>query len=99
MAWQVIKQYNEHEYISQEIIWKKSKLKSNSNTFYYKKRGITLIEQLVDYRNKPFYTFSNFKTLYQIGAGDFLLHTSILHSKPKEWKCKLRMENIVTDRK
>ena len=37
--------------------------------------------------------------MYQVDAGDFLLHTSILHSIPKEWKFVLKTENIVTDRK
>ena len=76
LAWQEIKKNKDHEYLSQEIIWNNSNLKSDFKTFYNKKwidRGITLIEQLFDYRSKTFYNFNDVKNLYQIDSGDFLL--------------------------
>ena len=98
LAWQKINKNKDQEFISQEIIWNNSNLKSDSKIFYSKKwidRGITLIEHLFDYRRKTFYNFNDFKDLYQIDAGDFLLHTSILHSIPNKWKLILKTENIV----
>ena len=101
LAWQEIKGNNEKNNISQEIIWNNSNLKSNGNTFYNKKwvnRGISLIEQLYDFRNKRFFNFNEFKDLYQIDENNFLLYTSIIHSIPNRWKNKLKTEQINPER-
>ena len=101
LAWQEIKGNKEKNNISQEIIWNNSNLKSNGNTFYNQKwvnRGISLIEQLYDFRNKRFFNFNEFKDLYQIEENNFLLYTAIIHSIPTKWKNKLKTEQVNADR-
>ena len=101
LAWQEIKGYKEKNNISQEIISNNSNLKSNGNIFYNQKwvnRGISLIEQLYDFRNKRFFNFNEFKNLYQIEENNFLLYTSVIHSIPTKWKNKLKTELVNADR-
>ena len=62
-------------------------------------RGIQFIEQLYDYRTREFYKFYEFINLYELPNNTFLFFMSLLSSIPKEWKIKLKLEQINNHRK
>ena len=85
------------EFISKQILWNNSNIKRNGSLLFYKNwydMGITSIEHIYDYRIKPFLSFQNFKTIFNISNDDFLKYHTLINSIPKLWKDKLKTETI-----
>ena len=59
-------------------------------------KGIRNIEQIFDYRKKEFYTFQEFSDLYTLPNNNCFKYNQIVSSIPKEWKTRLKAENINT---
>ena len=58
-------------------------------------QGIKNIEHIYDYRKKEFYNFNQLIELYRIPSNDFLKYNQLVSSIPKEWKIRLKTENII----
>ena len=55
-----------------------------------------LIEHIYDFRLRRFYTFEQMRNLYDISKNDFLKYFNIVSNISKEWKNKLKNENVNT---
>ena len=99
LSWSKIKSAElETENISKEIIWNNSFIKSNGKMFFDKtwfNRGIQYIEHIYDFRKKEFYNFNELINLYDLPKRYFLFYNSIISCISKEWKLKLKNENII----
>ena len=97
-AWSCLNYTNDIDSIGKEIIWNNSNIKSTENkTYFYPtwfERGITRIEQIYDFRCKQFYSFENFKTLYDLNNLEFFSYHKLIASIPNSWKERLKNENI-----
>ena len=83
--------------ISSQVIWNNSLIRHNKKLIYYpkwKNAGIETIGQLYDYRYKLFLTFEQIKRKFNLSDSEFLTYYQILSSIPKQWKNKLKHEQI-----
>ena len=82
------------------ILWNNSHIKLNNKIVFYKHwfdRGNKYIEQLYDNRTKDFYTFDNFKLIYNIPATHFLVYPSFIKSIPISMKHRCVLGNEIDD--
>ena len=72
---------------SKHIIWNNGKKKNENKTLYWKDwhdKGIVFVDQLIDFRVKKFYSFTDFKYIYNSSDNDFLKYNSLINNIPKD---------------
>lgn len=57
--------------------------------------GIKYIRDIYDQNGHTFYSFGRLREVYNLSNTDFLKYISLISSIPKEWKNKIRAENII----
>jgi len=70
---------------SHYILWNNSKIKQDKKTRYRKEwpdKGINYIHHLYDFRVNKFYSFPDFKLIYDINDNDCLMYTSLMKQIP-----------------
>ena len=85
------------EYIGKQILWNNKNIQINKKSIIYKswyEKGIKYIEHIYDYRKKEFYNFVQLTELYQVPSNDYLKYSQLVSSISKEWKTRLKTENI-----
>jgi len=67
------------------ILWNNSEIKQENKTWYRKEwhdKGINYIHHLYEFRVNKFYSFPDFKLIYDINDNDFLIYTSLIKQIP-----------------
>ena len=100
-AWFDIKQISDKEYFGKSIIWNNQNIKIDKTIVYYKEwhnKGVTFLEHLFDYRTNRFYTFEEFKQLYNISHQDFFKYFQLISHISKTYKQSIIDEGIIYNR-
>ena len=100
IAWANIlnEKHNELNNIGKQIIWNNKHIQIQNNTIIYNAwldKGIRNIEHIYDYRQKEFYSFQQIINLYNISPNDYLKYNQLVSSITREWKTRLKTENII----
>ena len=94
----VKKEYNEKNNINNKhIIWHNSDIKIGNKTIFYPTwldKGIKYIEHLFDFRTKTFYTFNDFKHIYNIETNQQYQYLQLIHSIPVHIKQEMKTIDI-----
>ena len=84
ISWNKVKTCNNNDK-SHYILWNNSKIKQDNKTRYRKEwpdKGINYIHHLYDFRVNKFYSFPDFKLIYDINDNDCLMYTSLMKQIP-----------------
>ena len=84
ISWNKVKSCDNNDK-SHYILWNNSKIKQDNKTRYRKEwpdKGINYIHHLYDFRVNKFYSFQDFKLIYDINDNDFLMYTSLIIQIP-----------------
>ena len=84
ISWNKVKTCNNNDK-SHYILWNNSKIKQNNKTRYRKEwhdKGIKYIRHTNDFRVNKFYSFHDFKLIYDINDNDCLMYTSLMKQIP-----------------
>jgi len=84
ISWNKVKSCDNNDK-SHYILWKNSEIKQENKTRYRKEwryKGISYIHHLYDFRVNKFYSFQDFKLIYDINDNDFLMYTSLIIQIP-----------------
>ena len=79
------------------IIWHNSEIKIENKTVFFQiwhDKGIKYVEHLFEFRTRSFYTFEDFKFLYNIDQNQFYKYIQLIHSIPRNIKQNLQQMGI-----
>lgn len=80
-----------------EILWNNSEVRIGENTVFFKnwfQSGVKHLKDIFDQDSNTFYSFRKLKDKYDLTNAEFLKYIGLLNSIPKEWKTKIKHENI-----
>ena len=95
-AWDYISTCPNEDMNERTPIWNNSNIRIENKPIFYKgwfQKEIKYLEDIYDFRDNEFYSFSNLKYLYNLQDSELLKYNSLIDSIPLVMKQKIKQDN------